>query len=69
MADVTISSKFQVVIPREVRKRLNLHPGQKLQVLVKENSIAMIPLYPMKELRGSLKGMDVSEIREEEERL
>lgn len=69
MGEVTISSKYQVVIPKDVRSRLNLKAGQKLQIMVKGETIAMVPLYPAYKMRGMLKGMDTSGAREEEERV
>lgn len=57
---VTISPKFQVVIPRAVRERLNLAPGQKVQALVVDDRIELIPLRPARALRGFLKGIDTS---------
>lgn len=57
---VTVSPKFQVVIPRDIRESLGLEPGQKLQVLQYENRIEFIPVRPMRSLRGFLKGIDTS---------
>ena len=57
---VTISPKFQVVIPRSVRERLNLSPGQKVQALVYDGRVELIPLRPAKALRGFLKGIDTA---------
>lgn len=69
MGEVTISSKFQVVIPRDVRKQLRLKVGQKLRVVVKGQTINLVPEIPISEMRGFLKGMDRSGIREDDERL
>lgn len=69
MGEVTISSKFQVVIPREVRKQLQLKVGQKLKVVVKGQTINLVPEIPLSDMRGFLKGMDKSGLREEDERL
>lgn len=69
MGEVTISSKFQVVIPRDVRKQLQLKVGQKLKVVVKGQTISLVPEIPLSEMRGFLKGMDKSRLREEDERL
>lgn len=57
---VTISPKFQVVIPRGIRERLNLSPGQKVQALVYQNRIEFIPLRPLSSMRGFLRGIDTS---------
>jgi len=61
---VTISPKFQVVIPREIRERLELEPGQKVQALVFGNRIEFIPLRPAREMRGFLRGLDTTVHRE-----
>lgn len=57
---VTISPKFQVVIPRAVRERLGLEPGQKVQALVYEDRVEFIPLRPAKAMRGFLKDLDTT---------
>ena len=64
METVTISPKFQVVIPRHIREQLALVPGQKVQTLMYENRIELIPLRPMKQMRGFLKGLDTRVVRE-----
>ena len=58
MKAVTVSSKFQVVIPREVRESMDLQPGTRVQVLQYENRIELIPLKEPKSLRGFIKGID-----------
>ena len=60
METVTISPKFQVVIPRAIRGDMGLKPGQKLQVIAHDNRIELIPVRPMREMRGFLKGIDTS---------
>ena len=57
---VTISPKFQVVIPREIRDLLDLKPGQKIQALAFGNRIEFIPLRPARALRGFLRGLDTT---------
>lgn len=64
MGTVTISPKFQVVIPREVRERLRLKPGEKVQVLVYGDRIEFVPVRPMRSMRGFLKGIDTSVARD-----
>jgi AbrB family looped-hinge helix DNA binding protein len=68
MKTVTVSSKFQVVIPREVRESMDLQPGTRVQVLQYENRIEIIPLKEPKSLRGYLKGID-TEVQREEDRV
>jgi AbrB family looped-hinge helix DNA binding protein len=69
MNSVTVSPKFQVVIPLKVRQMLRIKSGQKMQVIAYNNRVVMIPSRPIQEARGSLKGMDTSIEREEEERV
>ena len=64
METVTISPKFQVVIPKGIRDRLNLRPGQKVQAIVYENRIELVPVRPIKQMRGFLKGIDTTVPRE-----
>lgn len=60
METVTVSPKFQVVIPKEIREALRLAPGQKIQALLYENRIELIPVRPIKKMRGFLKGIDTT---------
>ena len=69
MATTTISSKFQIVIPKEVREKLHLCPQQRLQVVEKGGVITLVPEVPLKNLKGSLKGMSKTDIREKKDRL
>lgn len=64
MTLVTVSPKFQVVIPLSVRQAMGLVPGVKLQVVHFEDRIEMIPLRSSKSLRGSLRGINTSVPRE-----
>ena len=61
---VTISPKFQVVIPRAVRERLKLTPGQQVQAIVYDDRVELIPLRPATALRGFVKGIDTTVARE-----
>lgn len=64
MKSVTISPKYQVVIPREVRESMEIKPGSKVQVLLYENRIELIPMKNLKRMRGFLKGIDTTVERE-----
>jgi len=66
MQSVTVSPKYQVVIPKQIREALNLRPGQKMQVLEYAGRIELIPERDIKELRGFLKGINTEFIREED---
>ncbi len=58
METVTISPKFQVVIPKRLRRKLGLCPGQKVQAIAYENRIELVPVRPIRKMRGFLKGID-----------
>lgn len=60
MPVVTVSPKYQVVIPRDVREELGIEPGQRIQVIALENRVEMIPVRSAKSMRGFLKGIDTS---------
>lgn len=64
MQTVTVSPKFQVVIPRDVRQSLQLRPGQKMQVIEYDGRIELIPERDISELRGFLKGINTDFERE-----
>jgi len=64
MQTVTVSPKFQVVIPRDVRDSMRLRPGQKMQVIEYDGRIEMIPERDITELCGFLKGIDTEFKRE-----
>ena len=64
MTTVTVSTKYQVVIPEEVRKTMDLRPGTKVQVIAYDNRVEFIPLRTAKEMRGFLKGIDTTIARE-----
>jgi AbrB family looped-hinge helix DNA binding protein len=66
---VTVSPKYQVVIPLKVRERMRLKPGQKMHVIAYDNMVVFIPVRPIEQARGSLKGMDTRIERDEEDRV
>ena len=69
MPQTVVSSKYQIVIPKEVRSKIDLEKGQVLQVVVRKGVIMLIPDRPLAELRGFVKGMESSELRDKEDRL
>ena len=69
MSMTTISPKFQIVIPKDVREKLHLSPSQRLQVLEKGGVITLVPEVPLKSLKGARKCMSKAGIREKRERL
>jgi len=67
MAKVKLSSKFQIVIPREMRQKLNLKPGQEIVMIENAGTIHLVPQKPIKQMRGFVKGGNTQNIREEQE--
>lgn len=66
MTEVTVSPKYQIVIPKEIRESMGIVSGQKVQIMSYQGRIEVIPLKSMKEMRGFLKGVDTSVVREED---
>jgi len=68
MKTVVVSSKYQVVIPKEVRENIGLQVGTKLEIITYGNRIELVPVQSMKKLKGMFKGID-TEIHREEDRI
>lgn len=66
MKTVTVSPKFQVVIPRDVRETLSIKPGEKMQIINYANRIELVPVKKIKSMRGFLKGIDTTVVREKD---
>jgi AbrB family looped-hinge helix DNA binding protein len=66
MQTVTVSPKYQIVIPKTIRDALHLRPGQKMQVIEYAGRVELIPERDIKELRGFLKGINTKFKREED---
>ena len=58
METVTISPKFQVVIPKRIRDDLDLHPGQKVQAIQYGDRVELVPVRPIEQMRGFLRGIE-----------
>jgi AbrB family looped-hinge helix DNA binding protein len=68
MAEAIISTKFQVVIPKEIRRDIGLKTGQRVQIIAKGGVITMVPDQPIAKMRGFLKGMKSRALREKNDR-
>lgn len=69
VAQVKLSSKYQIVIPDDVRTQLDLQPGQVFQVWARDGQIVAVPVRPLSEAFGMFPGLDTSDPREHEDRL
>ncbi len=65
MQTITVSPKFQVVIPKKIRETLQLKPGQKMRVVEYDGRIELIPDRAISELKGFLKGININFSRED----
>jgi AbrB family looped-hinge helix DNA binding protein len=68
MSGTRVSSKYQVVIPKDVRIRTGIRPGQEYQVIAKRGVIILVPDKPIAEMRGFLRGMRTTGFREKKDR-
>ncbi|HYX21559.1 MAG TPA: AbrB/MazE/SpoVT family DNA-binding domain-containing protein [Thermoanaerobaculia bacterium] len=68
MSQAIVSTKFQVVIPKAVRRELGLKSGQVVQIIAKNGVISLVPDQPLNQLRGYLKGMKSQPLREKKDR-
>ena len=66
MNAVTVSPKFQVVIPKAIRESMGIFSGQKIQVLTYKDRIELIPIKAMSEMKGFLKGIDTDVPRDDD---
>ncbi len=66
MEAVTVSKKVQIVIPRKVRESMGIRPGQKIQLVEFNGHLHLVPIRPMKEMRGFLKGIDTTVERDKD---
>lgn len=68
MTTITVSPKYQIVIPRDLRRQLNIQPGQKLRARIQGDRIELIPEQPITAARGFLPGID-SQVEREDDRV
>lgn len=69
MSQTLVSSKYQVVIPKDVRRELGLRSGHKITCIAKDGIIHLIPDKPLSELRGFLKNISKKDLRDKKDRL
>lgn len=69
MAKTTVSSKYQIVIPKDVRTQTDVRPGQVFQVITKGSVISLVPDKPISAMRGFVRGIKTTGFREKKDRL
>lgn len=69
METVTISSKYQLVVPKKARESLDLRPGMRLSVVAKGGILYLVPEEPIKKARGAFKGLRSSGFRDKKDRV
>ena len=69
MSQVLVSTKYQVVIPKDVRRQLEIHPGQKMSCIAINRAIHLVPVKPMSQSRGIAKGISLAGYREKKDRM
>jgi AbrB family looped-hinge helix DNA binding protein len=68
MGRTKVSSKYQVVIPKDIRAAVNIRVGQEFQVIAKGGQITLVPDKPISSMRGFLRGMKTDGFREKKDR-
>jgi len=69
MESVIVSKKYQVMIPKKIRKEAGIKPGDRMAVIVKQNVIHYVPVKAMSDTKGMVPGLDVKNLRDEKDRL
>jgi AbrB family looped-hinge helix DNA binding protein len=69
MKPITVSPRFQVLLPKKVREQIKIKVGQKMHVFVFDNIITLIPVRPIREARGSLKNINAVIVRDDIDRV
>ncbi len=69
METVTVSKKYQIVIPEKLRKKSGIKPGDKMVAITKHGIIQYIPICPLNETKGFIPGLDVEKLRDESDRI
>jgi AbrB family looped-hinge helix DNA binding protein len=66
MPAVTVSPKFQVVIPKEIREAMKIVPGQKINMMIYRGNVILVPVLPMEDVLGFAKGIDTTIERDDD---
>ncbi|MDG6925937.1 MAG: AbrB/MazE/SpoVT family DNA-binding domain-containing protein [Nitrososphaerota archaeon] len=68
METVTVSRKYQVVIPEKLRQAANIKPGDKMVAIAKHGILQYVPVRPLRQTKGMLPGLDTKDLRDKAER-
>jgi AbrB family looped-hinge helix DNA binding protein len=71
METVTVSPKYQVVIPESVRRERRIRPGDRMAVVVKHGVVHLVPIRPFAASMGMLRGakVDLEDLRDRSDRI
>lgn len=69
MKPITVSPRFQIVLPKKVREQMDIKAGQKMHVIAYDNIITLIPARSIQEARGSLKNINTVVVRDDVDRI
>jgi AbrB family looped-hinge helix DNA binding protein len=67
-AIATVSSKFQISIPKEVREQMALRPGEKVAFIAKPEGFLIVPVPKREDLAGMARGADIEGYRDRNDR-
>ena len=68
MSCTKISSRYQIVIPKDIRARMDIRPGQEFEVIAKGGVVTLVPDKPIASMRGFVRGMKTTGFREKKDR-
>ncbi len=68
MESVKVSRKYQVVIPEKLRREAGIKPGDRMVAIVKNGILQYVPVRPLRETKGMIRGLDTKQLRDERER-
>jgi AbrB family looped-hinge helix DNA binding protein len=69
METLTVSKKYQILIPKKIRKQSGIKPRDKMIAITKHGIIQVVPIRPLKETEGFISGLDTKDLRDESDRI
>jgi len=69
METVTVSPKYQVVIPEKIRRNGRIRPGDKMAAIMKHGILYFVPVRPLSRTKGMILGLITHHLRDESDRV